>query len=284
MKQLQARTFSSISGLESFPVTSTTKLTNGLRVASEPCPGETATVGVWVDTGSRYETEENNGVAHFLEHMFFKGTTNRSQYDLEVEIENMGGHLNAYTSREQTVFYAKVHKNDVPKAMEILSDILLNSKFEQELIEREKDTILREMQEVESQVEEVVFDRLHETAYRGSALGRTILGPVENIKNMDRKTIKDYVDTHYTAPRMVVAGAGAIDHEELVKLSEKHFGSVSDAQAPVSPTAFKNRANTLIAQTTYPLFKTWAHHYPLPRSLSSPDNSPDPRSACVTTT
>jgi len=207
-----------------FPVTEVDTLSNGLRVASEEGSGETATVGVWIDTGSRYETEANNGVAHFLEHMFFKGTKTRRQDQLEVEIENMGGHLNAYTSREQTVFYAKVFKDDVPKAMEILSDILSSSNLSEAAIEREKDTILREMEEVENQTEEVVFDRLHETAYRNTALGRTILGPVENIRGMTRKMIVDYIESNYTAPRMVVAGAGAVSQKQLVDLSEKYFG------------------------------------------------------------
>jgi processing peptidase subunit beta len=104
-------------------------LPNGLRVASESTGGETATVGMWIDTGSRYESDANNGVAHFLEHMAFKGTAKRTQLQLETEVENMGGHLNAYTSREQTVYYAKVLKKDVPQAVELLSDILTNSTF-----------------------------------------------------------------------------------------------------------------------------------------------------------
>eukprot|EP00466_Bigelowiella_natans_P016502 jgi/Bigna1/53395/estExt_Genewise1Plus.C_190089 len=229
------RSFSSIPNLETMPKASVSKLSNGMRVASEPFPGDSVTVGVWVDTGSRYETEENNGVAHFLEHMFFKGTKNRTQSQLEMEIENMGGHLNAYTSREQTVFFARVFKKDTGKALEILSDILQNSNFDQDYIDREKSTILREMQEVEGQVEEVVFDRLHETAFRGTSLGRTILGPTENINAMNREMIKDYVDTHYTAPRMVVVGAGAIDHNELVKLADTHFGNVpAESKKPVT--------------------------------------------------
>jgi len=104
-------------------------LPNQMRVATEATGGETATVGVWIDTGSRYETDATNGVAHFLEHMAFKGTAKRSQTQLEMEVEQMGAHLNAYTSREQTVYYAKVMKSDVPKAVELLSDILLNSTF-----------------------------------------------------------------------------------------------------------------------------------------------------------
>ena len=130
-----------------------------MRVASETVVGsETATVGVWIDAGSRYETSKNNGAAHFLEHMAFKGTNKRTQQQLEVEIENMGGHLNAYTSREQTVYFAKVFKQDVGQAVEILSDILLKSKLDEGAIERERDVILREMTEVNKQQEELVLD------------------------------------------------------------------------------------------------------------------------------
>ena len=189
-----ARSFSS--ALNSFPesvrnapATEVSTLDNGLRVASEGGHGETATVGVWIDAGSRYENANNNGAAHFLEHMAFKGTSKRTQKQLEVEIENIGGHLNAYTSREQTVYYANVFKQDIPQAMDILSDILQNSLLDEGAITRERDVILREMQEVEKQTEEVIFDRLHETAFQGTGLGRTILGPEENIRNLQKRYI-----------------------------------------------------------------------------------------------
>jgi processing peptidase subunit beta len=188
--------------------------------------GETATVGVWIDAGSRYETEKNNGAAHFLEHMAFKGTKNRTQRQLEVEIENMGGHLNAYTSREQTVYYAKVFKDDVPKAMEILSDILQNSQLDEGAIHRERDVIMRESEEVSKQYEEVILDHLHETAFMGTGLGRTILGPEENIRNLTRDDLKSYISTHYTADRFVIAAAGAVDHNQLLELTEKYFGNL----------------------------------------------------------
>lgn len=208
------------------PATEVTTLPNGLRVASEGSHGNTATIGVWIGAGSRYETEANNGTAHFLEHMAFKGTSRRTQHALEIEIENMGGHLNAYTSRDQTVYYAKVFKQDLPRAMDILSDILQHSKLDEQAIERERSVILREMEEVNKNHEEVVFDRLHETAFMDSGLGRTILGPVENIKKLQKKDLQEYIQTHYTAPRMVIAGAGAIEHEQLVDLAQKHFGNL----------------------------------------------------------
>jgi mitochondrial-processing peptidase subunit beta len=219
------------STLADYPASEITALDNGLRVASHNMKGETATVGVHIDAGSRYEDNATNGAAHFLEHIIFKGTNSRTQQQLEKEIENMGGHLNAYTSRESTVYYAKVFKKDVPKAVEILGDILQNSNLSDNSIAIERDVILREMQEVEGQIEEVIFDRLHETAFRGSPLGNTILGPVENIQSMTRETIANYIGTHYTAPRMVVAGAGEIDHKEFEASVGKHFGNL-----PTTPT------------------------------------------------
>merc|ERR1719362_2539681 len=210
------------------PPTQVTVLDNGLRVASEDSGAPTATVGLWIDTGSRYENAANNGVAHFLEHMAFKGTSKRTQTQLELEVENMGAHLNAYTSREQTVFYAKCLSSDIGNAVDILSDILQNSKLGEQEIERERGVILREMQEVEMNLQEVVFDHLHAVAYQGTPLGRTILGPTQNIKSISRDDIVQYINTHYKGPRMVLAGAGGVDHEELCDLATKHFGKITD--------------------------------------------------------
>eukprot|EP00252_Welwitschia_mirabilis_P012098 TRINITY_DN2691_c0_g1_i1.p1 TRINITY_DN2691_c0_g1~~TRINITY_DN2691_c0_g1_i1.p1 ORF type:complete len:537 (-),score=59.13 TRINITY_DN2691_c0_g1_i1:319-1929(-) len=206
------------------PATKVTTLPNGMRVATESnLASETATIGIWIDAGSRFETDETNGVAHFLEHMIFKGTAKRSVRALEESIENIGGHLNAYTSREQTTYYAKVLKRDVPEALDILADILQNSTFQEDRIRREREVILREMQEVEGQAEEVVFDHLHATAFQHSPLGRTILGPERNIKSISKNDLEEYIKTHYTTPRMVVSAAGAVDHQEIVELTKKLF-------------------------------------------------------------
>jgi mitochondrial-processing peptidase subunit beta len=193
---------------------------------------------VWIDAGSRYETAQNNGAAHFLEHMAFKGTKTRSQKQLEVEIENMGGHLNAYTSREQTVYYAKVFKDDVPKAVEILSDILQNSLLDESAIANERNVILREMEEVNKQYEEVVLDHLHETAFMGTGLGYTILGPEENIRSLTKGDLESYINTHYTADRFVIAGAGAVDHKQLTDLTEQHFGNLPKGSSGALSTKF----------------------------------------------
>ena len=205
-----------------------------MRVATEHTPhAETAAVGVWIDAGSRYEASANNGTAHFLEHMAFKGTKARTTSGLEEEIENMGGHLNAYTSREQTTYYAKVFKQDVPKAVDILGDILQNSSLQAAHVERERGVILREMEEVEKEVEEVLFDHLHATAFQQTGLGRTILGSADNVRTITRDNLSEYIKQHYTAPRMVLVGTGAVDHDALVKLAEKAFSGLSTSGADV---------------------------------------------------
>lgn len=229
---LQVRSKSDVSKLPSYllniPPTQTTALKNGLLVATEEQPGaETATVGVWVNSGTVHETDSNNGVAHFLEHMAFKGTAKRTRKSLELEVENMGAALNAYTSREQTVYYAKCFKTNVPQCVDLLADILQNSELSQENIEHERSTILREAEEVENQTEEVVFDHLHAAAFQGTPLARNILGPPENIRNITRQDLQNHIKAHYTGPRMVLVGAGAVKHKDLVALAEQAFASLS---------------------------------------------------------
>ncbi|KAL3104386.1 hypothetical protein niasHT_030300 [Heterodera trifolii] len=198
----------------------------GFRVASENLDTPTATVGVWIDAGSRYEDASNNGVAHFLEHMAFKGTSRRKQSDLEIEVENMGAHLNAYTSREQTVYYAKCFAQDLERAVEMLSDILLNSVYGENEIWRERQVIIREAEEVAQNMQEVVFDHLHAGAYAGCSLSRTILGTDENIRRMHREQLIDYIGKYYKGPRMLLAAAGGVDHSHLVELAKKYFGKI----------------------------------------------------------
>ncbi len=146
----------------------------------------------------------------------------------------MGGHLNAYTSREQTAYYAKVFKNDIGKSVDILADLLQNSVLESSQIERERGVILREAEEVAKQMDEVVFDHLHSVAYQGTPLGQTILGPEENIKSIGKTDLQGYISQHYAANRMVLAGAGAVNHEELVRLAETAFSGL-----PKGPSIWK---------------------------------------------
>lgn len=213
--------------------TKITTLANGFRVVTEQTPHETATVAVHVDAGSRFETDSNNGTAHFMEHMAFKGTNNRSQAQIEQQVESMGMRLDAYTSRESTVYTSRCFSKDTDKAVELLGDILTNSKFDTSAVEMERNVILREMQEVNSIPEELVMDNLHSIAFQGTPLGYTILGPESNIKAISRDDLVKYAETFYTAPRMVLVGTGGVDHDKLVDAAEKAFGGLSaDNKAP----------------------------------------------------
>ncbi|KAL5227076.1 hypothetical protein ABZP36_015341 [Zizania latifolia] len=212
------------------PAERVSTLPTGLRVVTQAYPAATrmASVGVWVDAGSRFELPGTNGTAHFLEHMAFKGTTRRpTAYSLEVEIENMGARLNAYTTREQTTYFADVQGRDVPTALDVLSDILQYPRFPVNAIQRERGVILLEMEEVQGMMDEVVFDHLHAAAFQGHPLGDTILGPEENIKSISKKDLEQYISTHYTCPRMVVSAAGAVNHDEVVDQVREFFTGFS---------------------------------------------------------
>ena len=201
-----------------------TTLPSGLRVVTEDMPWvETVSLGVWVDVGTRNEPAEINGVAHLLEHMAFKGTERRSARLIAEEIENVGGHLNAYTSREQTAFYAKVLKEDVPLGVDILSDILQHSTFDADELERERTVIIQEIGQAADTPDDVIFDRFQECAYPGQAMGRPVLGEAEIIKTIGRDAVAGYMNQHYAADRMVLSGAGALDHDRLVDLAERAF-------------------------------------------------------------
>lgn len=159
--------------------------------------------------------------------MIFKGTRHRTAQSLEEEIENIGARLNAYTSREQTTYYADVQSKDVGVAIDVLADILQNSRFPDHAIKRERGVILREMEEVQGQMEEVIFDHLHAAAFQGHSLGNTILGPEEKIRTIDKADLQRYISTHYTGHRMVISAAGAVEHEEIVKMVGKLFKNFS---------------------------------------------------------
>ncbi|KAF3328357.1 putative mitochondrial-processing peptidase subunit beta [Carex littledalei] len=212
-----------------FPEVHVSTLSNGIRVVTQayPCTTGMASVGVWIDAGSRFEAPGTNGTAHFLEHLIFKGTERRTTQSLEEEIENMGAKLNAYTSREQTTFFADVQSKDIGAAVDILADILQNSKFPVSAINRERGVILREMQEVQGQIDEVIFDYLHLAAFPSQPLGDTILGPEENIRSISQSDLERYISTHYTGPRTVVSAAGAVNHEDIVNKVDKLFTKFS---------------------------------------------------------
>lgn len=218
-----------------------TTLPNGLRVVSEEMPHlETAALGVWVDAGSRYESRAINGVSHMLEHMAFKGTERRNALAIVAEIERAGGHLNAYTGREQTAYTARILREDLGLALDILADILQHSTFDAAELERERGVVLQEIAQVNDTPDDLVFDRFQEAAYPEQPLGRSILGPAEVVANLKRETLADYMRAHYGAPRMVVAAAGPFEHGRLVAEAERLFGGLgAGATAAKEPARYE---------------------------------------------
>lgn len=203
-------------------------LPNGLRVVTENMPGlQSASIGVWVAAGGRHETLHENGIAHFLEHMAFKGTKNRTALEIAEQIEDVGGYINAYTSRETTAYYVRVLNQDIPLAVDILSDILRNSIFDPREIEVERGVILQEIGQTLDTPDDIIFDWLQETAYPDQALGRSILGPAENINRFHRDDLMSFVTAQYQPNRLILAAAGGIDHDALLELATQALGSMS---------------------------------------------------------
>jgi len=215
-----------------------TTLSNGFRVVTEAMPGlASAAVGIWVLAGARDEAARENGIAHFLEHMAFKGTGRRSAMQIAEAIEDVGGHINAYTSREATAYYARVLKEDVPLAADVLADILRNPAFAAREIEVERGVILQEIGQALDTPDDIIFDWLQERAYPDHPLGRTILGPEERVRSFARPDLEGFVDRHYRPGQMVLAGAGAVDHDMLVRLAEGMFGDMVPAPLAEQPRA-----------------------------------------------
>lgn len=216
----------------------TTTLPNGLRIITEPMPGlASVSVGIWVLAGGRHERPEQNGIAHFLEHMAFKGTKTRSALQIAEAIEDVGGYINAYTSREMTAFYARVLGADVPLALDVISDIVLNPVFDQREIEVERNVILQEIGQTLDTPDDIIFDWLQEAAYPDQAIGRTILGPAEKVSRFGREDLSRFVGEHYGPDQMILAAAGDVDHDAIVKQAEAIFGGLSPVRQPAPQLA-----------------------------------------------
>jgi predicted Zn-dependent peptidase len=204
-----------------------TTLDNGFRIASDRMASvETVSLGVWVGIGTRHEAAAENGVSHLLEHMAFKGTSRRSARDIAVEIENVGGVLNAYTGREQTAYYAKVLAGDTPLALDIIADILQHSTFDAEELERERGVIIQEIGQAEDTPDDIVFDHFQETAYPAQSIGRPVLGKAEIIAALSSEAIAGYQRSRYRPGNMVLSAAGNIEHQRLVEMAVKAFDSL----------------------------------------------------------
>lgn len=194
-----------------------TRLPSGLTVVTDEMPDlETASLGVWVNCGSRNEQADEHGVSHFLEHMAFKGTKRRSAREIAETIEAVGGDLNAATGVEVTAYYARMLKGDVPLALDVLADILSHPRFDPVEIKREKNVIIQEIGALEDTPDDLVFDCLQATAFASQPLGRSILGTPEMVRAIDAGKLRDYLVCNYRAPATVIAAAGAIRHQAIV--------------------------------------------------------------------
>lgn len=209
-----------------------TTLDNGLRVITDHVSSVgSVALGVWVGVGTRNENMTYNGAAHMVEHMLFKGTKKRSALDIAQQIENVGGAMNAYTSREITSYHMHLLKDDVPLALDVLSDMLLQSTMPEDEIERERHVILQEIGMCHDTPDDVIFDNYYETAYPGQALGAPILGKTDIITGMGRDALMQHVHDLYTPANMVISASGAVDHESFVQQAQDLFGGLAKGKA-----------------------------------------------------
>jgi predicted Zn-dependent peptidase len=213
-----------------------TKLPSGLTVLTERMDRvETVSFGAYIGAGTRHETAAENGVAHFLEHMAFKGTASRSAIDIAEAIENVGGHINAYTSREQTAYYVKLLKEDLPLGVDIIGDILCHSSFDGAELERERGVILQEIGQANDTPDDIVFDHFQSAAYPSQPMGRPVLGTESIIRGMKREALPGFMSQHYTPENMVVAACGNLHHQQVVDLVGQHFADLPADQKTDEP-------------------------------------------------
>jgi predicted Zn-dependent peptidase len=211
------------------------KLSNGLTVVSDPMPGlESAAVGIWVNTGSRNEDPRQMGVSHMLEHMAFKGTTTRSARAIAEEIEAVGGILNAYTSREQTAFHARILKDDIPLALDMIGDILTNPTFEQAELERERQVVLQELGQARDTPDDIVFDHLQSAIFQDQPLGWPILGEEATVNAFDRAMLQSYMAAQYRLEGMTLIASGAVDHAGILALAEEKCAGLNRGAVPIA--------------------------------------------------
>lgn len=222
------------------------RLDNGIRFITEHMPDvESSSIGIWVKTGSRNETRALNGVSHFIEHLLFKGTKSRSALDISREIESVGGVLNAFTGRETTCFYAKVLNKDLPLAIDLLSDIFINSKFASEEMDKERMVVLQEIKMVEDTPDDLIHDLFAERFWKGHPLGWSILGSAETVSGMNRGDVIAYFNQRYGSSDVLITAAGGLNHAKALKLLNRTLGRVKNVGkaaatgAPVSAKGVK---------------------------------------------
>lgn len=203
-----------------------TVLNNGVRVITESLPHVySVSLGIWVESGSREENSSNNGISHFIEHMLFKGTENRSAFEIAREVESVGGTINAFTSREYTFFYAKVLKEHLRLASEILCDIFLNSLFDEGEVEKEKDVVCQEILMIEDNPEDHIHDFLYTTIWPNNSLGMPVQGRQETVRSFTRDSVCDYFTSPFNKAGIIIIAVGNVDHDEILSIFSDPFDS-----------------------------------------------------------
>jgi len=217
------------------------QLDNGLQVVTDPMEGvESTALGLWFKVGARYETAKLSGMAHFIEHMLFKGTDRRSSFSISEEIEATGGYLNAYTSRENTAFYARMLAQDTELCLDVLADVLQHSRFEPEDIEREQTVISQEIAQAEDTPDDVVFTDFQSQAFAGQGLGQSVLGSQQTLSNINRENAMAFWQYHYRPDKAILVASGGVDHDAFVRLAERLFWPDRGERGPREmPTAAK---------------------------------------------
>ena len=196
-------------------------MANGIHVLSENIPHiKSFSLGFWVNTGSKNENTKNNGISHFIEHMMFKGTDKRSAQRLSNEIESLGGYLNAFTSKEHTCYYGRGLSQNVEKTFEVISDMILNSRFRENDIKKEIGVVIDELYDIEDSPEELVFEKLETNIYNGNTLQYPIIGTEKNISSFNREMILDYIEKYYRNSNLFIVVSGNIKHFEILKLAD----------------------------------------------------------------
>jgi predicted Zn-dependent peptidase len=211
-----------------------TQLDNGIRVVSETLPAlDSVSFGIWITTGSRDERVDERGLSHFIEHLLFKGTKRRSAFDISREIESVGGSVNAFTGKEYTCYHAKVLKRDITLAVDILADIVANSIFDAQEIERERMVVVQEIKMVEDTPDDYIHDLFYRSFWGDHPLGYPITGVQENVLSFQREEIIAFLQSHYTPDRIIVAAAGGLDHQQVVDLVMARLGHLRPASSPM---------------------------------------------------
>jgi len=201
-----------------------TKLSSGVHIVSENLPYvRSFSLGFWMNVGSRDESLKNNGISHFLEHMFFKGTAKRSAKRISDDIESLGGYLNAFTSKEQTCFYARGLSNHLEKTFEVLADMLQNSSFDKKEVRKEGRVIIDELRDIEDSPEELIFDKFEGAIYNKSSLGLPIIGSEKNLVDCTKEDLIRFINNKYADNKLFIVASGAVDHQELIKICEKYL-------------------------------------------------------------